>query len=155
ALGQASDEIFAAEEVDQQRRDGADEHAGAHHVVDFGIGVAGGEADQGGRDRLTTAGGEDGAEQIVVPDAGELPDHGNDQDRGRQRQDDLPKDAPEAGAVDAGGFDQIVGNVDVVVAAEQRRERRALHAMDEDEAGDGVGEANRAENERPRHQRDL
>src|SRR5579883_1522729 len=132
SLGQAADEILAAEEIDQQRRDGADQHGRAHHVVDFGVGVAGGEADQGGGDRLAAARGEDDAEQIVVPDAGELPDHGDDQDRRRQRQDDLPENPPEAGAVDARRLDQVVGNVDVVVAAEQRGEGCPLHAVDQD-----------------------
>src|SRR5579872_3398820 len=119
ALGEAPDEILAAEKVDQQRRNGADQHAGAHHVVDLGVGVAGGESDQSCGDRLAAPRGEDGAEQVIVPDAGELPDHGDDENRRRQRQDDLPEDAPETGAVDPRRLDQIVRNVDVEVPAKQ------------------------------------
>src|SRR5579883_2529584 len=147
SLSKAADEIFAAEEVDEQRRNGADQHAGAHHVVDFCVGVAGRQTDQRRGDRLVASRREDDAEEIVIPDAGELPDHGDDQDRRRQRQDDLPENAPEAGAVDTRRFDQVVGNVHVVVAAEQRRERRPLHAMDQDQADDRVGEPDMAENE--------
>src|SRR4051812_5412498 len=33
SLGQAADEIFAAEEIDEQRRQRADQHGGTHHVV--------------------------------------------------------------------------------------------------------------------------
>ena len=47
------------------------------------------------------------------------------------------------------------GIVDVVVAAEQRREGEALHGVDQDQAGDRVGEAELAEDEGPGHQRDL
>ena len=79
-------------------------------------------------------GGEDDAVEEFVPDAGELPDHRDDQDRRRQRQHDLVEDAPEAGAVDARRLDQVVGDGDEEVAAEERGEGDALHAVDEDEA---------------------
>ena len=117
--------------------------------------LTGRERDQRRGDRLLRSAGEDDAEQVFVPDAGELPDHGDDQDRRRQRQDDLEKDAPEAGAVDARRLDEIVGNVDVIVAAEQRREREALDHVNENEAVDRIRQMQRAEDVGPGQKRNL
>src|ERR1700722_5305890 len=114
SLRQSTHKIFAAEEIDQQRRNGADQHAGAHHVIDSHTGAAGRHADQRGGDRVLASGGEDHAEQIFVPDAGELPDHRYDRDRRGKRQNDLEENAPESGAVDARRLDQVVGYIDVV-----------------------------------------
>src|SRR4051812_17983986 len=80
-LRQASHKILAAEEIDQQRRQRADQHGGAHDIVGAHIGAACRQRDERCRDRLLLPGGEDDAEQIFVPDAGELPDHRDDQDR--------------------------------------------------------------------------
>src|SRR6185437_10062656 len=155
ALGQPAHEILAAEEVDEQRGEGADEHGGARHVVGVHAEPSRAQRHERRGNRLLGAGGEDDAEQELVPDAGELPDHRNDQDRRRDRDDHLPEDAPEAGAVDAGRLDQVVGDVDVEIAAEERGERYALHAVNEDQAIDRIGEVELAEEEGPRHQRQL
>src|ERR1700722_7900605 len=155
ALRQSSHEIFAAEEIDQQRRNRADQDARAHHVIDPDAGAPRRHADERGGDRLTAAGRENDAEQIFVPDAGELPDHRHDRDRRGKRQNDLEENAPESGAVDPRRLDQIVGDVEVIIAAEQRREGNALHAMNEDQPRDRVAEPDMAKNERPGHQRNL
>ena len=152
---QATDEVLAAEEIDEKRRQRADQHGGTHHVVGAHGRAAHRQRDQRRGDRLVGAGVQHDAEQVLVPDAGELPDHGDDHDRRGQRHDDLPEDAPEAGAVDARRFDQVVGDADIVVAEEQRREREALDAVDQDQAVDRVGEADLAEQEGPGQQRDL
>ena len=141
ALGQSANEILAAEEIDQERRNARRSapprsrhrrRARSCRLVESATSAA--------VIGCCVSAGEDDAEQEFVPDAGELPDHGDDQDRRRQRQDDLEEDAPEAGAVDARRLDEIVGNVDVVVAAEQRRERQPLDAVDENQAVDRVRE---------------
>src|SRR5271170_107785 len=118
SLGETAHEITSAEEIDQQRGNGPDQYAGAHHVIDPDVDAPRGHADQRGCDRLTAAGGEHDAEEILVPDAGELPDHGYDEYGRGERQYDLEEDTPEAGAVDTRRLDQVVGYADVVVAAE-------------------------------------
>src|SRR5579863_10610625 len=156
ALSEPANEILAAEQVNQERRNGADQNGGAGDVVGARVHrLAAGERDQRGGDRLLRSAGEDDPEQKFVPDAGELPDHGDDQNRRRQRKDDLEKDAPESGAVDARRLDQVIGDVHVIVAAEQGGERQALDDVDQDEAIDGVGEAERAEDIGPGQERDL
>src|SRR3954447_17776117 len=52
ALGEAADEILAAEQIDEQRRQRPDQHGRAHHVIGPDIGTAGGQRDQGRGDRL-------------------------------------------------------------------------------------------------------
>src|SRR5271170_1803479 len=122
ALGEAANEILAAEEIDQERRHGADQHRAACDIVGVRIHLAGLQGDERCRDRLLAPAGEDDAEQIFVPDAGELPNDCHDEDWRGQGKNDLGENAPESGAVDAGRFDQVVGNVHVVVAAEKGRE---------------------------------
>ena len=80
--------------------------------------------------------GEHHAEQEVVPDLGELPDHAHHDDRRRQRQDDAPEDGEEAGAVDARGFGELGGHGHVEVAEEQRGEGQAVDHVHEDQAGE-------------------
>src|SRR5271163_3858397 len=155
ALGEPANEILAAEQIDQERRNGADQHGGACDVVGVGIHLTGRQRDQRRGDRLLGSAGEDDPEQEFVPDAGELPDHGDDEDRRRQREDDLEKDSPEAGAVDAGRLDEVIGNVDVIVAAEQRGEREALDHVNKNEAIDGVRETQCAEDIGPWQERYL
>src|SRR6185437_2317260 len=156
ALSEPANEILAAEQVNQERRNGADQNGGARDVVGARVHrLAAGERDQRRGDRLLGSASEHDPEQEFIPDAGELPDHGDDQDRRRERKDDLEKDAPEAGAVDAGRLDEVIGDVDVIVAAEQGGERQALDDVDQDEAIDGVGEAERAEDIGPGQERDL
>src|ERR1700722_4414879 len=101
ALSQSANEILAAEQVDQERRNCADDHRCARDIIGVRALLTGRERDQRRSDRLLRSAGEDDAEQELVPDAGELPDHGHDQDRRRQGQDDLEKNSTEAGAVDA------------------------------------------------------
>src|SRR5580698_1388744 len=155
ALGQAANEIFAAEEIDQERGNGADHHRSARDVVRVRILLTRCERDQRHRDRLLRSARENDAEQKFVPDAGELPDHGDDQNRRRQGKNDLEKDSPEPGAVDARRLDEVVGDVDVIVAAKQRREGKALDHMDENEAVDRIREMKRAEDVSPGQKRHL
>src|ERR1700684_2290328 len=140
ALREPANEILAAEQIDQERRNGADQHGGACDVVGVGVHLTGRQRDQRRGDRLLRSAGEDDAEQEFVPNAGELPDHGDDEDRRRQRKEELYEYPPETGAVEAGRLDEIVGNVDVIVAAEQRREREALDHVNENEAVNRVRE---------------
>src|SRR3984957_4964382 len=143
ALGQSANKILAAEQEDQERRNGADHHRRTRDIVRVGVHLAGRQRDQRWRDRLLGPACEHDAEQEFVPDAGDLPDHSDDKDRRRQGKDDLEKDAPEPGAVDARRLDEVVGDVDVIVSTEQRREREALDHMHQNEAVDGVGEVQR------------
>src|ERR1700733_2189457 len=124
ALREPANEILAAEQINQERRNGANHHRRARDIVRVGVHLTGRQRDQRRSDRLLGSPGEDDAEQEFVPDAGELPDHGDD--RRREGKDDLEKDSPEAGAVDARRLDEVVGDVDVIVPAEQRRERKTL-----------------------------
>src|SRR5579872_2236029 len=89
ALRQSTNEILAAKQVDQERRNGADHHRGARDIVRVSVHLAGRERDQSHGDRLLGSAGEDDAEQEFVPDAGELPDHRDDENRRREGKDDL------------------------------------------------------------------
>src|SRR5271166_5741608 len=155
ALGQAADEIFPAEEINEEGRDGGDQNGAARNIIRMGVLLASLQSDKRGRDRLLAATSEHDAERILVPDAGELPDDGDHEDRRRERKNDLVEDAPETGAIDARRLDEVVRNVDVIVTAEERRERNALDHVDEDEAIDRVGERQRAQDEGPWQQRNL
>src|SRR6204780_695845 len=155
ALREPADEILAAEQIDQERRNCADHHRRACDVIGVRVHLTRRQRDQRRSDRLLRSAGEDDAKQEFVPDAGELPDHGDDQDRRRQRKNDLEKDSPEAGAIDASRLDEIVGDVDVIVAAEQRGEREALDHVNENEAIDGVREMQGAKDIGPWQERNL
>src|SRR5260221_13528998 len=91
ALGQSANEILAAEQIDEERRNCADDHRRARDIIGVRTLLTRRERDQRRGDRLLGSAGEDDAEQEFIPDAGELPDHGDDQDRRRQGQDDLEK----------------------------------------------------------------
>ena len=107
--GEAAQEILSAEQIDQQRRQRGDQHRRTLDRRNAVTSVDGGaERDQRGGDRLLPAGGKGDAVEELVPDAGELPDHGHDQDRRRQRQHDAPEDPEEAGAVDPRGLHQVL-----------------------------------------------
>src|ERR1700677_1640929 len=155
ALRQPANEILAAEQIDQERRYRADHHRGARDVVRVRILLTRRQCDQRHRDGLLGPAGEDDAEQEFVPDAGELPDHSDDEDRRRQGKDDLEEDSPEAGAVDARRLDEVVGNVDVIVAAKQGREGQPLDHVNENEAVNRVREMQCAEYIGPGQKRDL
>src|SRR3954470_23445147 len=77
--GEAAHEISSAEQIDQQRRQGRDQHGRALFAIQRVGGDRGRERDQRGGDRLLAAGGEGDAVEEFVPDAGELEDHGHDQ----------------------------------------------------------------------------
>src|SRR4029077_40933 len=155
ALREPADEILAAEQINQERRNGADHHRGARDVIGARVHLTGRQRDQRCGDRLLSPAGEDDAEQKFVPDAGELPDHCDNENGRRGGKDDLEEDSPEAGAIDASRFDEVVGNVDVVVSAEQRCEREALDHVNENEAIDRVRETQGAEDVGPGQERDL
>ena len=101
-------------------------------------------------DRRVAAEGVGRAEQEVVPDIGEHPDHRDDQDRRRDRQHDAPEDAEEAGAVDLGGFHQLLRHADVEAAGEDGGEGQPVDGVDEDEAEQATGQAELAERRRHR-----
>ena len=61
----------------------------------------------------------------------------------------------EAGAVDAGRLDHLVGNVDVEIAEEQRGEGQPIHHMHENQPGGGIGDAQTAQRLRHRQQHHL
>src|SRR3984885_2108862 len=92
ALREPADEILAAEEVDQERRNGADHHRGARDVIGVRVHLTGRQRNQRRGDRLLSSAGENDAEQKFVPDAGELPDHGDNENRRREGKDDLEED---------------------------------------------------------------
>src|SRR5262245_18291639 len=79
----AAHEVLASEDVDEQGRQGGHHGRGHVDIVFFHARRCVDDVVQRHRDRRRTAGGEGGAEQKVVPDVGELPDHGDDQDRQR------------------------------------------------------------------------
>src|SRR5580692_7338860 len=83
ALREPANEILAAEQIDQERRNGADHHRGARDVIGVRVHLTGRQRNQRRGDRLLSSAGEYDPEQELVPDAGELPDHGDDEDRRR------------------------------------------------------------------------
>src|SRR4051794_38035114 len=135
---EASQEIPSAEQIHQQRRQRRDQHRSTL-IAEHRLGSnRGGQRDQRRRYRLLIACRKGDAKEELVPDPGELEDHGHDQDRRRQRQDDAPENPEEAGAVDPRRLQQVLRNADIIVAAEQRRETQALHGVDQHQAGDRV-----------------
>src|SRR4051794_2615390 len=64
ALRHPAHEIFAAEEIDQQRRHRGDDHCGAGDVIGLGVHHRRGQRHHGGGDRLLAPAGEHYAEQI-------------------------------------------------------------------------------------------
>src|SRR3984957_17033146 len=83
ALREPADEILAAEQINQERRNGADHHRRARDVIGVRVHLTGRQRNQRRGDRLLSSAGEYDPEQEFVPDAGELPDHGDDEDRRR------------------------------------------------------------------------
>src|SRR5450755_1892019 len=155
ARGQAAKEILSAEDVDQQSRNRRDQDRRAFDAVFTGLGDIGVERHQRRSHRAIRTFGERDAEEKLVPDVGELPDHRHDQDRRRQRQDDVPEDLEKAGAVDLGGSNQVERHIDVEVAAEQRREADPPNDVDQDQRTDRVGQVEFAQRERPGHELHL
>ena len=75
----------------------------------------------------------------VVPDPEELEDGEGGKRRKGQRQDDAGKDFEIASAIDAGGFDDFLGQAGDVVAQEIDRQRQAEGGMRQPDAGIGLG----------------
>ena len=78
--------------------------------------------------------GEHHGEQEVVPGRGELPDQHHHKAGHRDRQQDVPVGAQHAGAVDAGGLEQLLGDAGVVVAEGQGGDRHAVDDVRQDQA---------------------
>src|SRR5580693_3792494 len=152
---EASQEIPSAEQIHQQRRQCRDQHRSALLTVHRFTGDCGAERDQRGGDRLLPARGKGDAIEELIPDPGKLEDHGHDQDRRRERQYDPPENPEEAGPVDSRCFQQVLGNTDIIVTAEQRRETHALYGVDQDQAGDGVHQREIAQHDHPGDQLHL
>src|SRR6202022_4711095 len=83
---EASQEIPSAEQIHQQRRQCRDQHCGALLAVYRFAGDCRAERDQGGGDRLLPARGKGDAIEELIPDPGNLEDHGHNQDRGGRRE---------------------------------------------------------------------
>src|SRR3984957_8067091 len=139
-LRQPAQKIPAAKNIDQERRQSPNQHGSAFDIVLTHSGSTRAEGDQRRRDRLVGARGKNDGEEKLVPDVGELPNHGDNHDGGRQWQHDLPKNPPESGAIDARRLDEIVGNIDVIVAEEEGRETQSLHTVDKHQTGSGIGQ---------------
>src|SRR6266404_1685056 len=153
AGGQPAQEIFSCQHIDHQGGQGCDDRA--RHIDVVLLHTRGGvhQIVQGDRHGLRAAGGEGGAEEEIVPDLGELPDQGDDDDGSRERQDDAPEDGEEPGAVDCGGLNQLVGQGDVVVAEEEGGEAEPIDHMDQYQTRRRRGQAQLAQ--RDRHGQDY
>src|SRR5215831_18016726 len=106
---QAAHEVASAEDVHQQRGQRGDHRRCHVHVVGP---LSGGGVDdivQRHGHRGAFPGRKRGAEQKIVPDIGELPDHRDNDDRPGIGQQDAPEDRKEARAVDHRRLDQLVG----------------------------------------------
>src|SRR4051812_1514589 len=77
--GEPTHEIPSAEQVHQQRRKSGDQHRSILHAVQRLGRNRRGQRDQRRGHRLLVTCGEGDAEQELVPDPGELEDHGDDQ----------------------------------------------------------------------------
>src|SRR5882724_9259683 len=152
---EASQEIPSAEQIYEQRRQRCDQNRRTLVAKHRLGGDRGRKRDQRRRHRLLSAGRKGDAIEELVPDPGELEDHGHDQDRRRQWQDDAPEDPEEAGAVDPRRLQQVLRNADIIVAAEQRRETEALDGVDQHQAGDGVHQREIAQHHHPGDQLHL
>src|SRR5258706_6782702 len=152
---QAADEVFSGNQVDNQRRDGRNESAGEMNVIFLD---PGGTVDQivqchGDRERAVVA--ERSAEQELVPDVGELPDHRNHDDRSAARKQNAEQHAKEIRPVHSRRPDKFKREGSVVVAEKQRREADAVDHVDEHQAFDGAGQTEHAERLGHRNQNDL
>src|SRR5246127_1534164 len=83
-LSEPAQKISAAEQINQERRQSANQNGGALNVVLVDCGPSAAQRDQCSRNRLVGAGGKNDREKELVPDVGELPDHGDNYDRGGQ-----------------------------------------------------------------------
>src|SRR3954466_8500678 len=85
----------------------------------------------------------------------ELPDHGDDQNRRREWQDDAPENTKEPGAIDARSSYQILRDGSVVVSAEQDGKGEPLDRMDHDQASQRIHQARIAQHDGPGKQAHL
>src|SRR3954464_12397912 len=85
----------------------------------------------------------------------ELPDHGDDQNRWREWQDDAPENTKEPCAIDARGSYQILRDGSVVVSAEQDGKGEPLNRVDHDQARERVHQARIAQHDSPGKQAHL
>src|SRR5258708_2398565 len=138
---QAADEIFAGDQVDDQRRNRRDERAGEMNVVFLDPGGAVDQIVQRDGNREGAVIAEGSAEQELVPDVGELPDDRDHDDRPAAGQQDAKQHAEKIRPVDARRSDEFNRERGVVVAEEQGRETDSVDHVDEDQAFDGAGEA--------------
>src|SRR5713226_3894206 len=132
--GEASQEIPSAKQIHQQRRQRGDQYRRALLAIHRLAGDRGAERDQRGGDRLLPTRGKGDAIEELVPDPGK---------------------PEEAGPVDSRRFQQVLGNTEIVVTAEQRRETHALDGMDQDQTGDGVHQREIAQHDHPGDQLHL
>src|SRR5580692_8584728 len=140
---QAADKISPGNGVDEQCRRRSNDRGRHVDVVfdDAGRGVD--EVVERNRHRRGIASSEGRAEKKIVPDVGELVDHGDDDDRHRVRQQDATEDLEEARAVDHRRLDELVREGLVIVAEEQGGEAKAVDHMDDHQIDRRVAEAER------------
>ena len=125
---------LAGDEIDDERHEARQDRCGHVDVVFLHALHGVDDVVELHRHRIGVRPGVDDAEQEVVPDAGDLQDDGDDEDRQRHRQHDLEVDAPEAGAVDARRLEQLLRHRGEIVAEQQRQDRHAEDGMHDDEA---------------------
>src|SRR3954447_9005149 len=155
ARGDAAHEQFAGDEIDDQR-DQAGEQRGRHVDVVFLHALDGVDdvVELHGH-RVDVRPRVDNPKQKIVPDAGDLQDDRDDENRQRHRQHDLQIDAPESGAVDARGLEQLLGDGGEIVAEQQGEDRHAENRMNDDQPGQSAVEADLAQQDDDRIEHDL
>ena len=98
--GESADEIFPGDDIDQQGGQGGKDRSRHVDIVFLHARRGVDDVIEGDGYRIAVADREGDAEQEIVPDLGELPDHGHDNCRRRHRQQNAEEDAEEARAID-------------------------------------------------------
>ncbi|ENN89224.1 hypothetical protein RHSP_52212 [Rhizobium freirei PRF 81] len=80
--------------------------------------------------------GEDDAEQEVVPDARDLQDHGDDEDRQRHGQHDAQENLPETRTVDARSLEKLHRQRREIIAEQQGQDRHTEDAVHQDKSAE-------------------
>src|ERR1700677_3635657 len=111
--GQAAEKISSAKQIDENSWQSGQQHGGAFDSVFPGLRDVGAERHQGRCDWPVRTLGKGDAIEVFIPDVGELPNHRDDQNRRRQRQNDPAEYLQKASAVDLRGLYEIGRNIDV------------------------------------------
>jgi DNA invertase Pin-like site-specific DNA recombinase len=133
---QTANEVAPQNDEDQKRRQRR--HNCTRHRQIPSDRFAAGQLCKADRDRLCVGCGHRHAEQEFIPDLRKLPDNHYHKARHGQWENDMLINAVETRAVDGRCFQQFVGNIDVEVAEDQRRDRQAVHRVNHDQAGNAA-----------------